>query len=338
MSAASGAWPTAGGPSWATGGTRSTKAVCSGPRFRELEAQGRERIAYHIGELRESLRGLETESAAIEERVEARVLELTGTRTEDVWQSIEKSILDLRQRKRALREKQTFVLDAIRHTDTILKSQEDQFTRYSRWIRKVLDRNGDGRKLGIPGLISRLLLMNSEMKLALSGVDLKEPVRVAFAFAPPAGLALRSPPSWRLAPGRLARWRAASFRPRGAGRAALARFESGMGSGIRLGKKKQPRTRSCFPDFRSPGRTRTSDPVVNSQAESLSLVSRGAFSRSAPRSSRKRSHVNAGLSILIRILLTFLLTLFISWISFSLGSSCAIGHSISGSYHTEAAM
>jgi hypothetical protein len=49
----------------------------------------------------------------------------------------------------------------------------------------VLDQTGDGLKLGIHELISRLLLMDTEMKLALSGVDLKEPVRVVFAFAPP---------------------------------------------------------------------------------------------------------------------------------------------------------
>jgi hypothetical protein len=40
---------------------------------------------------------------------------------------------------------------------------------------------GDDLKLGIHGLNSRLLLMDTEMKLALSGVGLKEPVRVAFA-------------------------------------------------------------------------------------------------------------------------------------------------------------
>jgi hypothetical protein len=44
----------------------------NGERFRELEAQGRKRIAHHIAELRESLRGLEAEGAAIEERVDAR--------------------------------------------------------------------------------------------------------------------------------------------------------------------------------------------------------------------------------------------------------------------------
>ena len=39
------------------------------------------------------------------------------------------------------------------------------------------------------GLISSLLLMDTEMKLALSGITLKEPVRVPFVFAPPIGRA-----------------------------------------------------------------------------------------------------------------------------------------------------
>ena len=140
----------------------------NGQRFRELEAQGRKRIAHHIDELRESLRSLETEGAAIEERVEARIQELTKTRTEAVRESIEKSILDLRQRKKTLEEKQTFVLDAIRQTESILKNHEDQFTRYSRSIRKALDQTGEALKLSIQSLISRLLLMDTEIKLALS--------------------------------------------------------------------------------------------------------------------------------------------------------------------------
>ena len=53
---------------------------------------------------------------------------------------------------------------------------------------QLLRRIGEGLKLGIQGLISSLLLMDTEMKLALSGITLKEPVRVPFVFAPPDGL------------------------------------------------------------------------------------------------------------------------------------------------------
>jgi site-specific DNA recombinase len=160
----------------------------SGERFRELEAQGKKRIEHHIGELRGSLRELETESVALQERVEARIQELTKTRAEAVRESIEKSIIDLRQRKKELDEKQALVIESIRQMESILENESDLFTSYSRWIRKVLDQTGERLKLGIQGIVSRLLLMDTEMKLALSGVSLKEPVRVAFVFAPPAGL------------------------------------------------------------------------------------------------------------------------------------------------------
>ncbi len=162
--------------------------AANGKRFRELEAQGKERIGRHIGELRSSLRGLETEDVALQERVEARIQELTKTKTEAVRESIEKSIIDLRQRKKELDEKQALIIDSIRQMESLKENEDDVFTGYSRWIRKVLDRSGEALKLGIQGLISRLLLMDTEMKLALSVVALKEPVRVAFVFAPPAGL------------------------------------------------------------------------------------------------------------------------------------------------------
>ncbi|MCX7038121.1 MAG: hypothetical protein NT005_03160 [Spirochaetes bacterium] len=160
----------------------------NGERFRELDAQGKERIERHIGELRGSLRGLETESVALQERVEARIQELTKTKAEAVRESIEKSIIDLRQRKKELEEKQALVIESTRQMESILENESDLLTSYSRWIRKVLDRSGEALKLGIQGLISSLLLMDTEMKLALSGVPLKEPVRVAFSAAPPAGL------------------------------------------------------------------------------------------------------------------------------------------------------
>jgi site-specific DNA recombinase len=160
----------------------------NGERFRELEAQGKKRIERHIGELRESLRGLDTESAALQDRMEARIQELIMTRAEAVRESVEKSIIDLRHRKKELEEKQTLVIESMRQMESVLRNEDDQFTRYSRWIQKVLDQSGEGLKLGIQGLISRLLLMDTEMKLALSGVPLKEPVRVVFALAPPDGL------------------------------------------------------------------------------------------------------------------------------------------------------
>jgi DNA invertase Pin-like site-specific DNA recombinase len=160
----------------------------NGERFRELEAQGKKRIEHHIGELRGALRGLESEGVALQERVEARIQELTKTKAEAVRESIEKSIIDLGRRKQELDEKQALVIESIREMESLIENEDDQFTRYSQWIRKVLDQSGEALKLGIQGLISSLLLMDTEMKLALSGVPLREPVRLLLVSSPPAGL------------------------------------------------------------------------------------------------------------------------------------------------------
>ena len=62
----------------------------SGERFRELQAQGRERLGRQIGELRQSLKGLESEGVALKKQVEVRIQELTRTKAEAVRDSIEK--------------------------------------------------------------------------------------------------------------------------------------------------------------------------------------------------------------------------------------------------------
>ena len=77
--------------------------------LRVFESRGKQRIKRHIGELQETLRGLETESVALQERVEARIQELTKTKAEAVRESIEKSIIDLRQLKKELEEKGAFL-------------------------------------------------------------------------------------------------------------------------------------------------------------------------------------------------------------------------------------
>ena len=53
-------------------------------KFRELQAQGRERIGRQIGELRDSLKGLESERAALKDIVELRIQELTRSKAEIV--------------------------------------------------------------------------------------------------------------------------------------------------------------------------------------------------------------------------------------------------------------
>jgi hypothetical protein len=64
----------------------------NGERFRELEAQGRERIGRQIGELREESVKLEAELTGIKRQIDARIQELTRAKAERVRESIEKRL------------------------------------------------------------------------------------------------------------------------------------------------------------------------------------------------------------------------------------------------------
>ena len=124
----------------------------NGERFRELEAQGRKRIARQHRRAPGLLEGAGSGRAPpLKERVEARIQELTRTKAEAVRDSIEKSITDLRQRKKELDEKRLFADHAIRELESIVQNDGDLFSAYSRRIRKVLDAPAEGLKAGLPG-------------------------------------------------------------------------------------------------------------------------------------------------------------------------------------------
>ena len=130
----------------------------------------------------------ESEGAALKKQVEARIQELTRTKAEVVRDSIEKSITDLGQRQKELEDKRLFADYAVRELESTVQNDGDAFSAYSRRIRKVLDMPAEGLKAGLLGLIAGLLLADTEIKVALSGVPLREPVRLLFASSPPEGL------------------------------------------------------------------------------------------------------------------------------------------------------
>jgi hypothetical protein len=138
----------------------------NGERFRELQAQGRERLGRQLGELRDSLKGLESEGAALKKQVELRIQELTRTRVEAVRDSIEKSITDLGQRQKEVDEKRLFADHAVRELESIVQNDGDLFSAYSRRIRKVLDGPAEGLKAGLQGLMASLLLTDTILKHA----------------------------------------------------------------------------------------------------------------------------------------------------------------------------
>jgi chromosome segregation ATPase len=153
-------------------------------RFRELQAQGRERLSRQIGQLRQSLKGLESEEAALKEHAEARIQELSRTRAEAVRDSIEKSIVDLGQRQKGIEENWLFANHAVRELESILENDGDLFAAYGRRIRRVLDASTEELETRIQGLIANLLLTDTQIKVALSGVPLREPIRAVLVPSP----------------------------------------------------------------------------------------------------------------------------------------------------------
>jgi hypothetical protein len=129
----------------------------NGQRFRELQAQGRERLGRQIAELQQSLKGLESEGAALKEQVELRIQELTRTKAEAVRDSIERSIVDLGQRQKEIEEKRLLADHAVCELESLVQDDGDLFSAYSRRIRKVLDGPTEQLKAALQGLIANLL-------------------------------------------------------------------------------------------------------------------------------------------------------------------------------------
>ena len=160
----------------------------NGEKFQQLEEQGRERITQKIAFLRDSLKELETEEADIKEQIDARIKELTKAKSEVVRDSIEKSIIELEQGRKENDEKRLSVYASISELENLTSENESLFGEYSGWIHGVMKKPANLQKKGLKELISSLILQETQINVALSGVNLKEPVRVVFASAPPAGL------------------------------------------------------------------------------------------------------------------------------------------------------
>jgi len=157
----------------------------NGEKFQQLEEQGRERIIQKIAFLEDSLKELETEEADIKEQIDARIQELTRTSSSVVRDSIEKSIVELEERRKEDEEKRLCVNQSILELENLISKNESLFGEYSNWIHRVMEKPSNLQKDGLKELISSLILQETHIKVALSGVNLKEPVRVVFASSPP---------------------------------------------------------------------------------------------------------------------------------------------------------
>ncbi|MFW6138460.1 MAG: hypothetical protein ACOC7U_04725, partial [Spirochaetota bacterium] len=98
------------------------------------------------------------------------------------------SIIELEQARKEGEEKQLSVYHTISELENLVSKNESLFGEYSRWIHNVLKKPVNLQKKALKELISSLILRETQIKVALSGVNLKEPVRIVFASSPPAGL------------------------------------------------------------------------------------------------------------------------------------------------------
>ena len=156
----------------------------SGDKFQQLEEQGRERITQKIDFLQDSLKELETEEADIKKQIDTRIQELTKAKSEVVRDSIEKSIIELEQGRKENDEKRLSVYASISELENLTSKNESLFGEYRSWIHSVMKKPANLQKKGLKELISSLILQETQIKVALSGVNLKEPISAVFASSP----------------------------------------------------------------------------------------------------------------------------------------------------------
>lgn len=109
---------------------------------------------------------------------------MTKAKSEVVRDSIEKSIIELEQARKENEDRRLVVNAVILELKNLTLKNESLFGEYSGWIHGVMKKPANLQKDCLKELISSLILQETQIKVALSGVNLKEPVRVVFASSP----------------------------------------------------------------------------------------------------------------------------------------------------------
>jgi DNA invertase Pin-like site-specific DNA recombinase len=160
----------------------------NGEKFRELEAQGKERIGRQISEMRKEAGKLKAELSGLRKQIEARIQELTRARAEQVRESLEKSIVDLEGERKDIEGRWALIDQSITDLEGMVSNDKNLFSEYRGRIQEVLDKKVDERKTTLSGLIASLLLQEGGIKIALSSVNQKALRSSVLVSAPPAGL------------------------------------------------------------------------------------------------------------------------------------------------------
>ncbi|MCD6412864.1 MAG: recombinase family protein [Elusimicrobia bacterium] len=160
----------------------------NGEKFNQLKTEGKIRIKRRIDFLNKTLDKLKTEKKSLVNEIEARLNELTNTKSEIVKKTIEESIIKLDQAKKEIEDKHVYIKYEIERLEKLIQDDNDLFREYSDRIKTVFRPPTNKTKNKLKEVISYIKLDERNVKIALSPVNLNEPVRALFGFSPRAGL------------------------------------------------------------------------------------------------------------------------------------------------------
>ena len=160
----------------------------NGDKFNQLKTEGKIRIRKRIDFLNKAIGKLKTEKKALVKEIEARLNELTNTKSETVKNTIEESIIKLEQAKKEIDDKDVYIRHEIDRLGELIQDDNDLFREYSDRLKTVFRPPAAGTKNKLREVISYVKLDDKHVNIALSPVNLNEPVRAALGFSPRAGL------------------------------------------------------------------------------------------------------------------------------------------------------
>ena len=170
-------------------------------QFEKLRKEGEKRIERRIEELRRATTETDRELQIITEQIDARIDTMTKATSETVRQTIEESINRLSALQEEKRQLQAFTEQEIDRLESLKDdlAAHDDYRQCITETLQTIDTNSDttphDKRIAIKDLIASLVLEETQIKVALSGVNRKGPVSTVSCFAPPVGL---EPTTWWL--------------------------------------------------------------------------------------------------------------------------------------------
>ena len=166
----------------------------NGEHFEKLRGEGKQRIQRRIEELRRAVTETESELQRLTDQIDARIDTMTKATSDSVRQTIEESIDRFSALQEEKRQLQAFTEQEIDRLET-LKQDPAAYDEYQQRITELLQivdtessATPHDKRVAVRKLIASLVLKETEIKVALSGVNRKGPVSTVSCFAPPVGL------------------------------------------------------------------------------------------------------------------------------------------------------